>query len=49
MNNRKIHESIQPMGCTLYKKDNGIILKNTIIKHLVDSINLFNESMTFDN
>ena len=38
MNNEKRYESIQPVGYILYKKDNGIILKNIIIKDLVDSI-----------
>ena len=33
----------------IYKKDNGLILKNTTIKYLDDSINLLNESMSFDN
>ena len=31
MNNGKSHESIQPVGCILCKKDNSIILKNTTI------------------
>ena len=35
MNNGTRHESIQPMDYILCKKDNGIILKNTIIKDLV--------------
>ena len=34
MNNGKRHESIQLMGCILCKNDNGIILKNTIIKDI---------------
>ena len=37
------------MDYTLCEKDNGIILKKTIIKDLGDSINLLNESMSFDN
>ena len=37
------------MGYILYKKDNGIILKNTIIKDFSDSINSLNESMSFNN
>ena len=37
------------MGYILYKKDNGIILKNTIIKDIGDSINSLNESMSFNN
>ena len=42
MNNTKRHESIQPMGY--------ILLKNiSLIKDLGDSINLLNESMTFNN
>ena len=49
MNNGKRHESIQPIGCILCKKDNGIILKNTIIKDLGKSINLLNKSMIFSN
>ena len=49
MNNGNRHESIQPVGYILCKKDNGIILKNTIIKDLGDSINLLNESMSFNN
>ena len=49
MNSGNTHESIQPMGYILCKKDNGIILKNTIIKDLGDSINLLNESMAFNN
>ena len=48
-NSEKRHESIQSMGYILYKKDHGIILKNTIIKDLGDSINLLNESMVFNN
>ena len=43
------HESIQPVDYILCKKDNGIILKNTIIKDLGDSINSLNEEMTFNN
>ena len=43
------HESIQPVGYILCKKDNGMILKNTIIKDIGDSINSLNESMTFNN
>ena len=49
MNNGNRHESIQPMGYILCKKDNGIILKNTIIKYFGDSINSLNESMSFNN
>ena len=49
INNTKRHESIQPMGYILCKKDNGIIPKNIIIKDLRDSINLLTESMTFNN
>ena len=33
----------------LWQKDNGIILKNTIIKKLEDSINLLNGSIKFNN
>ena len=43
------HESIQPVGYILCKKDNGIILNNTIIKDLGDSMNSLNEEMTFNN
>ena len=39
MNNGAIHESIQPVRYILCKKDDEIILKNTIIKDLGDSIN----------
>ena len=58
MNNGKIHESTQPVGYILckkdncyilYKKDNSIMLENIIIKDLGNSINLLNESMTFNN
>ena len=49
MNNGNRHESIQPVGYILCKKDNGIILKNTIIKDVGDSINSLNESMSFNN
>ena len=49
MNNKKRHESIQLVGYIICKKDNGLILKNTIIKDLGDSINLLNESMLFNN
>ena len=49
MNNEKRYESIQPVGYILCKKDNGLILKNTIIKDLGDSINLSNESIPFNN
>ena len=49
MNNGIRHERIKPMGYILYKKDNGIILKNTIIKDLGDSINSLNESISFYN
>ena len=49
MNNDKRHESIQPMSCILCKNDNDVILKNTIIKDLGDSINLLNESIRFNN
>ena len=48
MNDDTTHEIIQPVGYTLCKKDNVIILKNTIIKDLGDSINSFNEEMTFN-
>ena len=49
MNNGKRHESIQLVGFILYKKDNNIILKTTIIKVIGDSINVLNESMSFNN
>ena len=49
MINGKRHESIQPVSYILYKKDNGIILKNIIIKGLGDLVNLLNESMSFNN
>ena len=49
MNNGNRHESSQPVGYILCKKDNGIILKNVIIKDLGDSINSLNESMSFNN
>ena len=49
MNNDKRHESIQHVGCILCKKDNGLILKNTTIKDIGDSINLLNESISFNN
>ena len=49
MNNDNRHESIQPVGYILYKKNNGIILKNTIIKDLGDSISSLNESKSFNN
>ena len=38
MNNEKRYENIQPVNYILYKKDNGIILKNILIKDLGDSI-----------
>ena len=47
MNNSKRHESIQSVGCVLCKKYNGIILKNVIIKHIGDSINLLNKAIIF--
>ena len=49
MNNSNRHESIQPVGYILCKKDNGIILKNIIIKYFGNSINVLNESMLFNN
>ena len=49
MNNEKRYESIQPVGYKLCKKDNGLILKNIMLKDLGDSINLLNESMSFNN
>ena len=49
MNNEKRHESIQPKGYILCKQNNGLILKNTIIKDLDDSINLLNESISLNN
>ena len=49
MNNGNNHESIQPVDYILRKKDNGIILKNTIIKYFGDSISSLNESMSFNN
>ena len=49
MNNGNRHESIQPMDYILCKKDNGIILKNPIMKDLEDSISSLNESMSFSN
>ena len=49
MNSGKRHESIQPIGYILYKKNNRIIQKNTIIRDLGDSINLLNESIIFNN
>ena len=49
LNNGNRHESIQPGGYILCQKDQGIILKNTIIKDLGESINLLNESMSFNN
>ena len=48
-NNEKRHESIQPVGYILCKKDNGLILKNAIINELGDLINLLNESLSFNN
>ena len=49
MNNEQRHKSIQPVGYILCKKDNGIILKDTTIKDLGDSISLLNKSMPFNN
>ena len=49
INNGTRHERIQPVGYILCKKDNGIILKNTIIKDIGDSINSLNESISFNN
>ena len=49
MNDDARHEGIQLVGYILCKKDNGIILKNTMIKDLGESINSLNESMTFNN
>ena len=49
MNNGTRHESIQPVCYIFCKEDNGIILKNTIIKDLGDSIKSLNESMSFSN
>ena len=49
MNNGKRHESIQSVDYILCKKDISIILKNTTIKYLGDSIDLLNESMSFNN
>ena len=49
MNDSKGYKSIQPVGYILYKKDNGIILKNILINDLGDSINLLNESILFNN
>ena len=48
MNNGKRHENIQHMDY-ICKKDNGILLKDTTIKDLGDSLNLLNKSMTFNN
>ena len=47
MNDCKRHGSIQLVVYILCKKDNGIIVENTIIKDLGDSIDLLIESMTF--
>ena len=41
--------SVQPVDYILFSKDNGIILKHTIIKYLGDSISLLNESTIFNN
>ena len=49
MNNVNRHESIQPVDCILCKNDNGIILRNTIIKDIGDSIKSLNEWMSFNN
>ena len=49
MNNEKGYESIQPVGYILCKKDNGLTLKNTIIKDLGGSINLLNGSMPLND
>ena len=49
INTGKRHESIHPVGYILYQKDDSIILKNTIIKDLEDSIKLLKESMIFNN
>ena len=49
MINEKRHESIQLVGYILCKKYNGLILKHILIKDLGDSINLLNESMSFNN
>ena len=37
------------MRYILYKKDNGVIMRNTLINHLGDSINLVKESILFNN
>ena len=49
MNNDKRHKSVQPVRYILYKKDNGVIMRNTMINHLGDSINLVKESILFNN
>ena len=49
MNNEKRHKTIQFVGYILCKKDNELILKNAIIKDLGDSINVLNESTSFNN
>ena len=49
MNSGKRHEGIQPVSYILCKRNDGIMLENTIIKDLGDSINLLNESMIFNN
>ena len=49
MNNGKRYESVQPVGYILCKKGNCMILKNSIVKDLGDSLNLLNKSMKFNN
>ena len=43
------HENIQPIGWILYKKNNGVTLKDAIIKDFGDSNDLLTESMIFNN
>ena len=49
MNSNKSRKYIEPIGNIVFKKNNDIILKNTIIKDLEDSIKLLKESMIFNN
>ena len=49
MNSNKSRKYIEPIGNIVFKKNNDIILKNTIIKDLRDFINMLNEFMIFNN
>ena len=41
----KYYETVYPVGEVLFKKDNGIVLKSTLMPKIVDRINQINDGL----